>query len=103
VILKLNPIHITQQIEKFCIETIIGQPSTLVMGLPVDFYKKIEYDPSEQDILVYKKEYQKRLGQEYGTLTKLEQITNRLYQPISFFHKVKDMLEHKLLYASRKK
>ena len=90
----LDPKKLSEQLEKVIIEKMVKNKQPLDPQL-VERYSRIEYYPSEAEILAYKEEYQKRLKQEFGKLSVLELLVNYLNIPRKFYFKLRDFAEHK--------
>lgn len=85
---------ITRQLEKVFIEK-ISEKGLSIDSRIVEIYKNISYNPGEQEIIDFKKEYQKRLKWEFGKLTVMEKIIIFLNKPKKFYWKIRDFLEDK--------
>lgn len=93
-VLQLNdPTLITKRLEKIFIEKMKEKGHFFDLSVQ-DFYDKVLYAPTEQDIENYKEEYKKRLFWEFGVLTIRERIVNFFKKPQKFKWKIKDFLEH---------
>lgn len=89
-----DPKKMAQQLEKVVVEKMVKKKLHVDPQM-VENYNKIEYYPSETEILAYKEEYKKRLEQEFGKLSVLEVAVNYLNKPKKFYYKVRDFVEHK--------
>jgi glycosyltransferase involved in cell wall biosynthesis len=89
-----QPRAITEQVEKFLVEKMASRHSSASLSL-CEEYAKIEYNPSQNDIVNYHSEYQKRLTWDFADLTLFETITLLQILPRRFYFKVRDFIEHK--------
>ncbi|MEK9132508.1 MAG: hypothetical protein AAB606_02260, partial [Patescibacteria group bacterium] len=62
----------------------------------VDYYSRVNYYPSKEEILAFKVEYKKLLKQEFSKLSVLEMCVNYLNIPRKFYYKVRDFMEHRI-------
>lgn len=95
VLKEYNPEKITIQLEKVFIEKLVEKGYPVNQSI-IDFYNGIEYEPSELEILAYKEEYQRKLKQEFSSLSFRENLINLFNKPGKFYYKVRDFLEHRL-------
>ncbi len=87
-----DPIKICNQFEKICID-FLKKDGVNVNPTALDFYSKIDYTPSENDIKKFKYEYIKILRNEFGVVTLFDRIYNLHLLPIRLFFKIRDSLE----------
>lgn len=92
---EYNPRTTTERLEKVFVEKIMKKTIFAVSPEIIDFYSKIAYYPSENDILLYHKEYHTRLHNDFGKLSIIEQVGSILRKPILFYRKVRDFIEHR--------
>jgi glycosyltransferase involved in cell wall biosynthesis len=92
-----KPENITLQLEKTFIEKLIKDGLLDDVALK-NRYGSIGYYPSENDIVNYKVEYQKRLSWDFVRLTPGEKAVNFFNKPRRLYWKLRDFLEHKLNY-----
>ncbi len=96
-VLVMNKPHsITAQIEKFLIEKLGNKGDAESLSFANE-YAKIEYDPNENDILNYRKDYALRLRWDFGNLSFLEKINLLALWPHRFYFRVRDFIAHKWL------
>lgn len=91
---EYNPTATTRRLEKVFVEKMV-QKHVPVSQEIVDFYAKIEYYPSEKDIVAYREDYQKRIKDDFGTLSKTERLRHFFRKPLRFYRKVRDYAEHR--------
>lgn len=89
-----DPRRIAEQLEKVIVDKRIKNKEYVDPQI-MEYYNKVDYYPSEEEILAYKDEYKKRLKQEFGKLSILERCVNFMNKPRKLYYKVRDFIEHK--------
>lgn len=89
-----DPRKIAEQVEKVIVERMIKNKQYVDPQI-LEHYSRVEYYPSEKEILEYKDEYKKRLKQEFGELSFSESFVNYLNIPKKLYFKLRDFVEHK--------
>lgn len=91
---KYSPVKRTRELEKLFVEKLLKNGKKFPAEI-IEYYNKILYYPSEQEIVEYKKEYQNRLKLSFGSLTGFESLENISRWPRRFYYKGRDFLEHR--------
>ncbi|OGH68382.1 MAG: hypothetical protein A3I29_04120 [Candidatus Magasanikbacteria bacterium RIFCSPLOWO2_02_FULL_44_11] len=84
----------TRCLEKVFVEKLL-QKNIPVCQTVIDLYAKINYFPSENDLVAYRKDYQKRIANTFSPLTNKEMVYNALFKPKKMYRKVIDFIEHR--------
>ena len=90
-----NPGRIAEQLEKIIVEKLVKNKQYIDPQV-AEHYGKIDYYPSQEEILAFKDEYKKLLKQEFGKLSVLERCVNYLNRPRKFYYKARDFIEHRV-------
>ena len=91
---KINdPVLMTKRLEKIFLEKMLEKK---LLPDELQLINDVEFHPSEQEIINYSQEYNKRIKWGYGTVTKLERFLNASKLPKVFYLKSRDFIEHRL-------
>jgi glycosyltransferase involved in cell wall biosynthesis len=91
---EYDPKQTTERLEKVFVEK-LGKKGHILAPQVVDFYAKIRYYPSAEDIAEYAKNYQELARRDFGERSISEQFRQLLRFPRHFYRKVRDFIEHR--------